>query len=600
MQFALAQHQTSKPINVKAGSAVVVTPAAGATALVEYTSDTFANIENGSAIWAAWSFGKVTAATRDICASTVHARITVEGGSAAVDIHTIDEDATKPLLPSLDYLGGQSGIIGGDSRLIKSGSRRPYTALVAGDSITAFGEANIAVTSITDNGDGTATVVKSSHLVNVGQPCRMNVTAQQATNVMDSSVVAVIDANTIKIALGGRTHKVTGGGSPNIVLPWRRGSRGWFSAMESYLGVPFQATWCAVGGATSSQIADLLDATPQAEIADLGFVCIGMNDIYALGTDFPTTQAAVKKLIDKVRARSTRMVIIAVPPRNSADSANWTSAKQAVHTKLTRWQHQYAQQIGALFYDPSGAVWNGVPYMNPAATNPDPNVSMMFDFTHPAHPAAKAMGYGIGALLAPDMGVKGWRPTHRSQIGTDTGNLLVNADFSASTAGVANTWTISSVTTGLNVTPSIAARSIASGDSDAIGFNQVITANYGTASGLGLLSFQRSGIQALLTPGSTIQWRMLASVANAIGLLALEITISGIVSGTTTWQVYGNGLDGNLKPVAGAFSEYLMTPPAVVPAGLTSCNIFVRAIIDSTQTTDVTIKFAQPEMLVLG
>lgn len=87
MQFALAQHSTSKPIPVAAGTIVSVTPSAGATVLVEYSSDSFANIANGTATWSAWTPGLVTAAAQDTLASATTVRITTNGGSTYVDLN---------------------------------------------------------------------------------------------------------------------------------------------------------------------------------------------------------------------------------------------------------------------------------------------------------------------------------------------------------------------------------------------------------------------------------------------------------------------------------------------------------------------------------
>lgn len=495
---------------------------------------------------------------------------------------------------------GNPGILGLDGILRKVGTPRAYTMLLAGDSISAFSESTVTALSLVDNGDGTATINKTAHGLCVGEPIRTNVTAKQSTNVLDSTVLSVIDADHFTISLlNTRTHKVTGGGQPNYILPRRRSCKGWLNHLEAYLGVMFKVTWCAIGGATAPQILDVVVNTPISEIHDVGVVFTSMNDLYGIGSDWPTTQAANKALIDAVRARSAVTLIIAVPPRNSSDTGNWTAARQAIHTRLTRWQHQYAQQIGAIFFDPTAASWNGQTYVNQVATNPDPYVPFMFDFTHPAHGNAKAIGYGVGPLLQPSMGVKAWKPAHKSQIGVDTGNLIVNSDWSSNAGGLPTGWAIVGASTGINYTTNVVARSTASGDSDSIGNNVVITMNYGTASGIGQLSFQRSGIQGLLTPGQTIQWRMLsAAIQNSIGLLALEITITGIVNGTV-WQAYGGGLDGNVKPIPGSWTEPLSTPPVVVPAGLTSANILVRPLIDNTQTTDVTIKLAQPELLPL-
>lgn len=120
MQFSLAKHQTSKPIAVKAGSFVSVAPEAGATARVEYTSATVASIADGSASWAAWPLGTVSALTRDFCATAVHARITTEGGAVAVDVHTPTEASNVPTL-AIDGSGNVTGLNAPDGQTITLG-----------------------------------------------------------------------------------------------------------------------------------------------------------------------------------------------------------------------------------------------------------------------------------------------------------------------------------------------------------------------------------------------------------------------------------------------------------------------------------------------
>lgn len=504
-------------------------------------------------------------------------------------------------VPAAKSSTGVPAIAGADGVLRKLGLPRPYTAFVAADSITAFGELNVSATTvaITDNGDGTASINLNGHQLNVGQPVRINVAQVQKFNVMDSYVTSVIDANNFKFALGGRTHSVlaaSGSVVPSVVMPWRRSSRGWFNWLEAALGVSLQTTWCAVGGATASQISSLIDATPFTEMADVGAVLIGMNNVYAAGESFLVAQANTKAAIDRVRARSLLTIVMSIPPRNSADSGNWTPARQAIHTKLNRWMHQYAHQIGGIFFDTAAATQNGATYIDPAATPyPDPLVSMMFDYTHPSARGAQAIGFGMAAVLSQYMGIKGWKPVHRSQISTDTGNLLVNGDGSGSTSGVFNTMTMAGITANASVVASVAARS------DGVGNDQVITSNFGTATGtVYQWQWERYGVQGLLTAGNIIQWKVLASVANSIGLLALEIVIDGTLSDGTKWMVYGGGQGGNSKPVPGSYSHYLITPPATVPANITTVNIYVRGLFDNTQTTDAPIKLAQSEMLVIG
>lgn len=123
MQFNLAPHTTSKPIQVPAGTIVSVTPATGASVLVEYTSDTAANIMSGAATWAAWPNGLVTAAAQDTLASQTTVRITTNGGMVYVDLNDNPNSSS----------GGSGGIGGASVQL----SYDPY-----GYAIGAIGKNN--------------------------------------------------------------------------------------------------------------------------------------------------------------------------------------------------------------------------------------------------------------------------------------------------------------------------------------------------------------------------------------------------------------------------------------------------------------------------
>lgn len=473
---------------------------------------------------------------------------------------------------------------------------RAKTALVAGDSITAIAESSLGITSVTDNGDGTATVVRTSHSLGVGDPIRITAAPTQALCVMDSAVTTVVDANTIKCTLGGRTHGVTSPSGASLYFPYRRGCRGWFNWMESSLGETFRTTWCAVGGATAAQISALVDATTITARADVGFVCIGMNDVYSAGSSFATAQADIKALIAKVRVKSERLVLLTIPPRNSADGA-WSAGKQAIHTALNRWLYSYGNEIGAVVVDTWRATQNGATYVNAAASNPDPDAAFVIDNTHPSMRGAIAIGSAVATALAGVLGTSGWKAAHPAAIGADAGNLLTGSDF-ATGATVATGWASSDSTANMSVAPTLAARTV-SADGDACGRNQILTVAYGTATGTASTRFRRNDIHALLTPGTTVQLRVPFSISGATGLVGLELAMFGAV-GSNFWLVFGQQQDSNADVVSGDFSGWLITPPAVVPSGLTDLDVWVRPYITSAQSGNMVLKVWQPELRVLA
>lgn len=471
-------------------------------------------------------------------------------------------------------------------------------ALLAGDSIAAFAEVYAGVTSVTDNGDGTATVVRSSHSLGLGDPVRIVAAPSKSMNVMDSYVTQVVDANTIKIALGGRTHGVIAASSPNIVFPLRRSCRGWFNWVEAYLGEMFDTTWCAVGGATASKITTLIDETSIPSDVDIGFVCCGMNNIYAAGQSFSDIQAELAELIIKVRKKSAQLVVLSVPPRNSVDTI-WSAAKQTVHNKINRWLYGFVKSIGGIYVDTWRSVQGGATYVNAGATNPDATTGMQYDYTHPSMRGAMAIGYDIASRIASGAGVRGYTAAHPSAIGTDTGNLLTGSAFSNGSGGVATGWASSDTTANMTVTPSLVSRTVAA-DGDACGQNQIISFSYGTASSAGSTRFRLNNFQALLTPGTKVQFRFPFKLTGAVGLNGLELTMLGARSDSSFWFVMAMNQDSNASVVSGDFSGYLITPPAIVPPDLTDLDAWVRPYITSAQSSALTLTLWQPELIVIG
>ncbi len=473
-------------------------------------------------------------------------------------------------------------------------TRSIKTALVIGDSITAQSEMALVATSVTDNGDGTATVVRNSHSLGVGDPVRMAACPSENLNVVDSKVVSVIDANKFRIELGGRTHGVTATSGPIIYFPLRRSTRGWFNWMETKIGASIDPTWCAVGGATSAQMLSLLEKTSVSSKRDVAFVCIGMNDIYSAGNSIEVIKSNIKALINEASKKSNRIVLLTVPPRNSADT-NWSAAKQSIHNELNRWIYEYGIMIGATVIDTWSAVHGGATYVNAQAVNPDPMADFVHDNTHPSMRGAAAIGFSVAQSLSDEF-VRGFKAAHASAIGGSAWNLLPGPDFTAGT-NVADGWAVSDTTSGMVVSSSLAARTVEN-DGDACGKNQLLSISYGTATGNASTRFRCNNIQASLDPGTVVQLRINFSVSGAAGLVGIESVMMG-ARGTDFWMVYSHQLDSNTAPMVGDFSGCLISPEVVVPSGLTDLDVWVRPYITSAQSSALTLKIWHPELRVV-
>lgn len=467
-----------------------------------------------------------------------------------------------------------------------------YKALVVGDSITAQSEVILSATSVTDNNDGTATVVRTSHGLNVGERVRLHATTKRKTNVIDAPVVEYVDANTIKVGLTGRRHNVTSSSSPSITMQSRRSFRGWLTWLEMLRGEGFSATWAAVGGGTTSQILDLVETAGGDH--HIAFVMTGMNDIYSSGLDLATIKHHVVALLRAVAQRAARVVVLTVPPRTSADG-QWSSAKQIIHTALNQWLLQYARAEGFYAVDTWRATQDGATYVNAAATNPDPLAAMMFDNTHPSGRGALAIANAVKPIVDVLLPVSPWLPAHKDQLGANGYNLLTDSDFATDSAGVATSWVVSDSAASMSVTPTVESRTVAD-HGDAVGRNQVLTINYGGASGTASTRFRRNNVHGLLTPGKRCMFRCNFSVTGATGLVGLDLAMFGTTA-STFWQIYGPVQDTNADPVTGAFSGVMFTPIVTVPSNLTDVDLWVRPYITSAQSGDMVLRLWHPMLL---
>ena len=497
--------------------------------------------------------------------------------------YTPGMDGKNSVFSNAEQAALQALVSGGGIAVLRS-------ALLVGDSITAYQEVFLTATSVTDNADGTATVVRTGHGLSVGQYVRIAAAPTQALCVMAAPVIQIVDANTYKIQLAGYTHTVTSPSGPVMGYADRKSCRGWYHQLEGLAGEPLATTLAAVPGARTTHISALLDQFA-AGVEDMAFVCIGMNDIYSAGQSLAQLKIDFSALMVRVAKRCVRICVLSVPPRLSSDG-NWSAGKQTVHTAYNRWLYEQCKASGWLFVDTWRAAQGGATYVNQAATNPDPLAAMAVDTTHPSWRGAAAIAASVWTQVSRWFGVSGWKAAHPALIGADMNNILTGSDFAAGSGGVATGWSMNGSTANMSVTPTLAARTVAS-DGDACGQNQIITINYGTAAGIASTRFRKDNIQASLTAGQRYYMAIPYSVTGALGLTGLEAVMFGAV-GSDFWLVYANSQDSNDDAMQGNFSGYLITPVATCPAGLTDLDIWVRPYITSAQSTDMVLKVWQP------
>jgi len=468
-----------------------------------------------------------------------------------------------------------------------------YKALAIGDSITAQAEVILAATSVTNNGNGTARVVRTNHGSDVGDPIRITGANDPVLNVLDSYVTARIDANTIDIALVGRRHGVTSGSTPSVTFPLQRAFRGWLMWLEMLRGEMFDSTWCCVGGATTAQLQPLVDNVETQH--DIAFVAVGMNDIYSEGVGLDVLKRRFVEMFSAAAARAVHVVVLTIPPRNSADGS-WTAGRQTIHTQFNRWLMTYVPNRGGHAVDTWRATANGATYVNAGATNPDPLAAMAFDNTHPNARGAQAFANAVKPVVDALLPGRVWAPAHSAQVGADVSNIFTDSTFATDTAGVATGWVVSDSTASMVVTPSMVSRTVAD-HGDAVGRIQRLAVSYGSASGTANTRFRRNNFQASVAAGKRMQMRIPFSVTDAVGLVGLDLSITGTTA-AGLFVTAGPVQNSNVGLLTGNFSGVLMTPIVTVPPGITDLDCWVRPYITSAQSSAVTIDLWHPELRV--
>lgn len=468
------------------------------------------------------------------------------------------------------------------------------SSLLVGDSTAALAEVSLSVSSAINTGQAYTQFTRSNHGLGVSDPVRVTANVKAEHNVMDGVVAAWVDTNNFTVRPTSDRPCLLTGASPSVYMPLRKSQRGWYTWLENYLGGTLDTTFCAFGGASAVDCLRLVQKV--ADVHDIAFVNVGMNNIYSLTQDYNTAASILEQLLVETSKRCRILCVLSIPPKDSSDGA-WTSARQTIHSKLNRFLYSWCRSNDskAIFVDVWGAVANGSTYVNSGATNPDPTSAHIHDTTHPSAVGARAIGKLIYDQISNRFNLPIWNPLHVSLLSLDH-NLLTDSDFATDTAGIATGWVVSDSTASMSVTPSMVSRTVSS-NGDAFGRNQRLTINYGTASGTASTRFRKNNIQSLFIAGQTVQLGIPYSVSGCVGLLGIELAIFGTKSDGTFWQVYGHNLDSNTKPHTDAFSGTLLTPKVVVPSDLSDVDIWVRPYISSAQSTDLVLDLWRPQLV---
>jgi hypothetical protein len=528
-------------------------------------------------------------------------KIAINGATGAIDALVSSAALTSPMVTS----GVNNSLVlrTPDGLLRPLTRRRVRRHGVAADSETAFGEVTLVVTSITDNGDGTATVIKSGSFGSyVGEPIRIYGAPTANLNVMDSKVVAVANSGqTLTITLGGRTHNVVSSAA-SVIWPKRRSCKNWVAWLEMFCGVTFDTTWCAVPGADSVEINALVNNTTLTEALDYMWVYIGMNDVYSKNKTLAQAYTDITALIDNAASKAEAAGIILIPPRNHNDTGGnppaWTSAKQAIHIQLNYMLYDYAKRKGLDVIDTwSLANLNKTKtWVIPSTATTDfadPEADFVVDFLHKSIVGAVSLGAKAADVYASRLGTNGWNPAHVQASGASSGNLITDGNFIVDTNadGVPDGYTWVATMTN---TVSLVQRTVAN-DGDGNGKNFVAN-----LTGVGTGTFQKNGFHTAVAAyvGQDVQFRFPFKLTNALGVTSITVTMFGTLP-SGNWQVHSSTLDGGTDVLTGDITrpgQALLTAPVTVPAGLTALDIRVIITTTAAQTTAAVLSLWQPDI----
>lgn len=265
----------SAPHVVAAGSVVTVTPDAGASAVVEYTTGSAADIRNGVAVWRAWPRGTVTAPTYDVFAENGYVRVTPTGGAASYEVNNAPSVAVlgslKPDWATAPDLRGQS---------------QGVTAVIVGDSrsaqnfvlhyISSISRAN-GIVSVTFSGSAL-----DSPFAYLWPGCPIQVENIGIEDVRGKRTIRGGAGNTWTFdAPGADFAAFTPPSNPHVMNLAHYASNGWFVRMNARSMGKFDLldVVAAVGRGTDEMVARLPDAL--ASKAVTAWVFAGINDFLA-------------------------------------------------------------------------------------------------------------------------------------------------------------------------------------------------------------------------------------------------------------------------------------------------------------------------------
>ncbi len=317
------------------------------------------------------------------------------------------------------------------------GSLRHNTAVVIGNSWGQYNYQAIVPTSITDNGDGTATIAGTSLKIYAGDTISIGGMSTPRLNQIGATVLtATIAGGLVTSAVYATTGlyaDIAQQGGPYIYRAWRTSENGWWhiGAALADVNVRLLANYSA-GGADSEQLKAFLPRmaalTPKAV-----FFEIATNDVYARQWAASRIIASHKAHVDAAVAAGSIPVYALCPPRlDGAQNATFAAVIAAVNN----WAQYYVPSVGGYIVDTGSASVAGITMSDQTSAVAAASANVLSDGVHPG----RRMAFAYGKALKPIMQAlyPRWRipaPWERSENGKYWGNTRLTGITGTKSAG---------------------------------------------------------------------------------------------------------------------------------------------------------------------
>lgn len=279
------------------------------------------------------------------------------------------------------------------------------TVAIIGDSIAESAFDTGYPGTITDNGNGTATIaVSNTENLRVGETISVRGAASAYLNQNAVVASAVVTNTSVTFPVTGSNYcNRLIGGSSAYLLHHNRGSWNsfWdFTQLFCDFRLSLVGMYAAGGSRISDALADLrrcvlgMSTLPQYVV-----VCVGTNSIYNDADSLATCQGYMRSIITEAVAAGVIPIVLTVPPR-AASTYSSVSARREVAHQFNRWLMLYGPSQGAYVINTSDAVIGTQRYADPASATSDPTSGWCYDGVHPNSQGAQGIGKLLGALFS--------------------------------------------------------------------------------------------------------------------------------------------------------------------------------------------------------